>query len=143
MASIMGVIFIFILYIIIYYALKIMYRDVKDGRKKSYNKGNRYGLEITAIGGNQDLEQGSLMILYEAINIGRAEDNQIILSEPFVSAYHGKVYMKNNLLLLEDLKSTNGIYVNGSKIVEKIKLLPNDTIAIGNALFTVLKLDNE
>lgn len=33
-AGFFGIVFIIILYVIIYYALKIMYRDVKNGGKK-------------------------------------------------------------------------------------------------------------
>jgi len=47
-AGVFGAVFIVILYVIIYYALKIMYKDVKNGGKKkrpSTVKGN-YGLEI-------------------------------------------------------------------------------------------------
>ena len=48
-------------------------------------------------------------------------------------------YTKNNNLYVEDLNSTNGIYVNGEKIEEKLKLIADDEIKIGSAIFKVLK----
>ena len=35
-----GIIFIILLYVIIYYALKIMYKDVKTGGKRKNNNSN-------------------------------------------------------------------------------------------------------
>lgn len=137
-----GIVFIIILYLIIYYALKIMYKDVKTGGKKNTNPNlNKYGLEITKAGGNEDLEEESVMLIRGDVTIGRMEDNSIVLSEPFVSGHHARVYAKNNTLYIEDLNSTNGIYVNQEKIEGKIKLTTGDEIKIGSAIFTVLRAD--
>lgn len=137
-----GIVFIIILYLIIYYALKIMYKDVKTGGKKNTNPNlNKYGLEITKAGGNEDLEEESVMLIRGDVTIGRMDDNSIILSEPFVSGHHARVYAKNNTLYIEDLKSTNGIYVNEEKVEGKIKLTTGDEIKIGSAIFTVLRAD--
>ena len=137
-----GIVFIIILYLIIYYALKIMYKDVKTGGKKNTNPNlNKYGLEITKAGGNEDLEEESVMLIRGDVTIGRMDDNAIILSEPFVSGHHARVYAKNNTLYIEDLNSTNGIYVNDEKVEGKIKLTTGDEIKIGSAIFTVLRSD--
>lgn len=139
-----GIVFIIILYLIIYYALKIMYKDVKTGGKRNTNSNsnlNQYGLEITKAGGNEDLEEESVMLIRGDVTIGRMDDNSIVLSEPFVSAHHARVYAKNNTLYIEDLNSTNGIYVNEEKVQEKIKLSTGDEIKIGSAIFTVLRAD--
>ena len=47
--------------------------------------------------------------------------------------------VKNNNLYIEDLNSTNGIYVNGERIEERLSLLADDEIKIGSAIFKVLK----
>lgn len=57
-----GIIFIILLYVIIYYALKIMYKDVKTGGKaKNNNSGIRYGIEVIQTGVNSTLEQGAVV----------------------------------------------------------------------------------
>ena len=142
MAFVFGIAFIVFLYGIIYYSLKIMYKDVKTGGKKNTNPNlNKYGLEITKAGGNEDLEEESVMLIRGDVTIGRMDDNSIILSEPFVSGHHARVYAKNNTLYIEDLNSTNGIYVNEEKVEGKIKLTTGDEIKIGSAIFTVLRAD--
>ena len=60
-----GIIFIILLYVIIYYALKIMYKDVKTGGKaKNNNSGIRYGIEVIQTGVNSTLEQGAVVQIF-------------------------------------------------------------------------------
>ena len=135
-----GIIFIVLLYVIIYYALKIMYKDVKTGgKKKNSQSEKKFGIEVVSPGSNTELEQGSVFIVRREVTIGRKEDNMIVLSEPFVSGYHCKIYIKNNGLFIEDLNSTNGLYVNEEKVDDTVKLVPNDEIKIGSAVFNVLR----
>lgn len=140
MTFIGGILFIIILYLIIYYSLKIMYKDVKTGGKpKSSNSERVYGLEVLESGVNSTLEQGSVIPIRGNVTLGRKQDNVIIFTEPFVSGNHGKIYTKNNSLYIEDLNSTNGIYVNGERIEEQFKLIADDEIKIGSAVFKVLR----
>lgn len=135
-----GIIFIILLYVIIYYSLKIMYKDVKTGGKRKNNSsGIRYGMEVIQTGVNSTLEQGSVVPIRGITTLGRKAENTIILTEPFVSGNHAKLYIKNNSLYIEDLNSTNGVYVNNDKINEKFKLIAGDEIKIGSAIFRVLK----
>ena len=56
-------IFIIILYVILYYALKIMYKDVKNGGKKRRPPRNngKYGLEIIKSGDAKEAKEGSII----------------------------------------------------------------------------------
>ena len=135
-----GIVFIILLYVIIYYALKIMYKDVKTGGKARNNSsGIRYGIEVIQTGVNSTLEQGSVVPIRGIITLGRKPENTIVLTEPFVSGNHAKIYAKNNNLYVEDLNSTNGVYVNNERIQEKYKLVADDEVKIGSAIFKVLK----
>ena len=140
-AGIFGVVFIIILYVIIYYALKIMYRDVKNGGKKRrppIAKGN-FGLEIINSGEGKDLKDGSIIPIRSDLTIGRKDDNSIVLGDPHVSGNHAKIIVRNDLLFIEDLNSTNGTFLNGNKINGKAKLSNKDEIMIGTAVFKILK----
>ena len=135
-----GIIFIILLYVIIYYELKIMYKDVKTGGKaKNNNSGIRYGIEVIQTGVNSTLEQGAVVPIRGIITLGRKAENTIVLTEPFVSGNHARIYAKNNNLYVEDLNSTNGVYVNNERIEEKYKLIADDEVKIGSAIFKVLK----
>lgn len=137
---IFGVIFIIILYFIIFYALKIMYKDVKGGDKRKQSPVKRnYGIEVLSIGENQGLEEGTILLLRNEITIGRKEGNTIKLSDKYVSGNHAKIDIKNNEIIIEDLASTNGVFVNDEKIDKYVKLRANDQIRIGSAIFKIIR----
>lgn len=140
-AGAFGMVFIVILYVIIYYALKIMYRDVKNGGKKrrpSVIKGS-YGLEVINSGKGKDLKDGSIIPIRSDLTIGRKDTNSIVLGDQHVSGNHAKVIVRNDSLYIEDLSSTNGTFLNGNKINGKVKLSNKDEIKIGTAVFKILK----
>lgn len=140
-AGAFGIVFIVILYVIIYYALKIMYRDVKNGGKKRRPpvvKGN-YGLEIINSGNGRDLKDGSIIPIRSDLTIGRKDNNSIVLGDQHVSGNHAKIIVRNDSLYIEDLNSTNGTYLNGSKINRRMKLSNKDEIKIGTSIFKILR----
>ena len=65
----------------------------------------------------------------ETISIGR-ERGDIVLKNPAVSAKHAQVRVEQNDFILEDLKSTNGTFINKGRISTQ-KLRHGDVIGIG------------
>lgn len=138
-AVIFSVIFIIILYVIIYYALKIMYKDVKTGGRRRPQKSKRnYGLEVISSGDNFNIKEGSVIPIRDVVTIGRKEDNSIVIPDPHVSGNHARIIVKNNILFIEDLNSTNGVFVNNKRVENKTKLFGKDEITIGTVKFKVL-----
>jgi pSer/pThr/pTyr-binding forkhead associated (FHA) protein len=62
--------------------------------------------------------------------IGRSPNCDIYLSSESVSRRHARLSFRNEEYFIEDLNSTNGLYVNGIR-VEKCVLRNNDQIEIG------------
>ena len=62
--------------------------------------------------------------------LGRRPYNDIVLDNLAVSGEHAVFQMSGNDVVLEDLSSTNGTYVNGTAVTERL-LLNDDTINIG------------
>ena len=52
----------------------------------------------------------------KTITIGRAPQNDIVLSNPSVSSKHAVFKIEKELITLEDVGSTNGTIVNGERI---------------------------
>jgi pSer/pThr/pTyr-binding forkhead associated (FHA) protein len=69
--------------------------------------------------------------------IGRVEDNLFQIAEPSVSSHHCEVHLHGDEVLIRDLNSTNGTFINGEKITEST-LKPGQTLRLGNV---ELKLD--
>mgnify|MGYP002625162750 FL=1 len=134
-----GIIFIILLYVIIYYALKIMYKDVKSGGRKRPNNARRsYGIEVLNIVDSSNIKKGSVIPIRGMVTMGRKEENTVVLSDPHVSGQHAKFLIKNNILYVEDLNSTNGTFVNNKQVSGKVKLFGKDEIRIGTNVFRVL-----
>ena len=131
------ILIIVIVYLIIFMALRIMYKDIKNGDKKRVKK-KPFGLEIINAGENNSLKNGGVIPLQNGATIGRKSDNMIILNDEYVSNHHAKIYIKNTDYYLQDLKSTNGTYLNSDKVTEQIMLEKGDLIEIGTSQFKVI-----
>lgn len=132
------IIIIGIIYLIIIYALRLMYKDMKNSDKKIEKRKKQFGLEIINCGLNNELRKGSVIPISRELTIGRKEDNMIVLPESYVSGHHARIYIKNTNYILEDLNSTNGTILNGEKIEGKSYLRVDDEIEIGTIVFRVI-----
>jgi ABC-type multidrug transport system ATPase subunit len=52
----------------------------------------------------------------ERVSIGRANDNNMVLDHPLVSRYHALLERMGGRFRLKDLQSSNGVFVNGTRI---------------------------
>jgi pSer/pThr/pTyr-binding forkhead associated (FHA) protein len=64
------------------------------------------------------------------VNIGRAPDNDLTIDNLAVSDHHARLYPEGDRLVIEDLSSLNGTFVNDVRI-ERTTLRDGDTILIG------------
>ena len=71
--------------------------------------------------------------------IGRVEDNLFQIAEASVSSHHCEVHLRGTEVLIRDLNSTNGTFINGEKVTES-PLKPGQTLRLGNV---ELKLEVE
>ena len=84
-----------------------------------------------------DRELAECAVGMHAVTIGRLPDNDLVIDNPAVSGRHARVYKEGNHYVLEDLKSTNGTFVN-DKPVARHTLLEGDVILVAkhSVLFT-------
>jgi pSer/pThr/pTyr-binding forkhead associated (FHA) protein len=137
---VMRFIIIAIIYIIIIFALRIMYKDMKGGagvKKKPVIK-KTMGLEVIERGENFNLRVGAVIPLNDELTIGRKADNLLILGDKFVSSKHAIIYIKNTDYILRDLGSTNGTLKNKKKVTDRVFIKKGDEIQIGTSIFKVL-----
>jgi pSer/pThr/pTyr-binding forkhead associated (FHA) protein len=66
----------------------------------------------------------------DVITIGRNPTNDIHIDNLSVSKQHARIIKDKGVYLVEDLKSTNGTYLN-EKIVSRAEIQHNDTVTIG------------
>lgn len=98
-------------------------------KQRLARKATQLGQEPTAIAEQIVLSQGST-------TIGRAQSNDIVLSSKLVSSHHAKIMTFGNSAYIQDLDSTNGIYVNGKPKQYQV-LHQGDSVHIGNYHFII------
>ena len=80
-------------------------------------------------------EPGMIYDLEGAIVLGRGERAEIRLEDPFASSQHARVYEQGNIVVIEDLHSTNGTYLNEELLQTPRPLHPGDRVRIGESEF--------
>lgn len=76
--------------------------------------------------------------------IGRSRDNEIYIKSKFVSRHHAQLVSDDNGCVIEDLNSTNGVFL-GEKQVKKYRLRDGDKISVGvhELAYHDLRLDQQ
>ena len=72
-----------------------------------------------------------------AVTIGRAEDSTLVLTDDYASSRHAKLTLRDGDWYLEDLGSTNGTYLDRTKVIGPTLVPPGAPVRIGK---TVLEL---
>src|SRR4051812_42300191 len=71
------------------------------------------------------------------ITVGRAEENDVCLPRRNVSKKHTGIALEGGAIVVRDLASTNGTWVNGRKLEAPQSVGPSDRICIGDFTLTV------
>jgi hypothetical protein len=75
------------------------------------------------------------------IVVGRSSELDMVLVEDMVSRKHAKITASTDQIIIQDLGSTNGTFVNGEKI-KKARLKEGDRILIGTSIIKLVAVDN-
>lgn len=74
------------------------------------------------------------------IVVGRSSELDMVLVEDMVSRRHAKIIVSDDQIVIQDLGSTNGTFVNGEKI-KRAKLNEGDRILIGTSIIKLVTAD--
>jgi len=66
----------------------------------------------------------------EKTTVGRVEDNSFQIAEPSVSSHHAELLLRGNDVIVRDLNSTNGTFINGEKVTES-SIKPGQILRLG------------
>lgn len=76
----------------------------------------------------------------QPFTIGRAEDNDLCVpDDPYISGRHARLYLQSGYAVIDDLGSTNGTFVNSTRIIEPNDLEIGDRIQIGGVILEAIK----
>ena len=152
--------FIAVLYLFLLWMMRSALRDLRrtsadlgpDGRGRgqdSYEDATGMHVASSGFGGDGDLGTPRLRVetaaglrdgvaydLSDGAVLGRGDEVDIQLEDSFASTAHARLVPQGDVVVLEDLGSTNGTYLNGEPVRGPQPLHVGDRIRIGDSEFT-------
>jgi hypothetical protein len=77
---------------------------------------------------------GMAFELADEITVGRAAGCHVTLDDTYVSQIHARVFRRDGQVLVEDLGSTNGTYLNRSRVSAPMVVHPGDHLQMGGVV---------
>jgi FHA domain len=112
------------------------YEDATGMHVASDGLGAEHGRPLLRVGAGAGLKTGSAYDLSEGALLGRGDGADIRLEDAFASTRHARLVPQGDVIVLEDLGSTNGTYLNGEPLRGPQPLHVGDQIKIGDSEFT-------
>src|SRR5271156_5184129 len=79
---------------------------------------------------NQGMTGRTFELNIERTTVGRVEDNTFQIADGSVSSHHAEILLRGSDIVIRDLNSTNGTFINNDKISESV-LTPGQTLRFG------------
>lgn len=129
-------IFVIIIYLFIFTIIRMIYLDLKtEGYKGEMSES--YLKLLNRIDSIPYPIKDSYSI-GDTLTLGRSSTNNISIKDPYVSKNHFRITKDEEIFFIEDLNSSNGTYLNGSKLQDIVILKNNDVIRTGEIEFIFL-----
>jgi len=130
---ILRILFLVFLYAFLGLAIWMLWRSVGSKQASQGNIAIPSLTLSTAIGA----ESKTQTFASNEVLIGRSQECDFVLEDPTVSSRHARLFYHLNQWWFEDLKSTNGSYLDGIRVEEPIVVKDNDEFYCGDAIFTI------
>jgi pSer/pThr/pTyr-binding forkhead associated (FHA) protein len=108
-------------------------KAARPARPSRGGRGDAHRLLVTS----GALAGTSLGLTDQQITVGRANDATLVLNDDYASSRHARLFPQNGQLIVEDLGSTNGTYLDRQKVTQPTPVPVGVPIRIGK---TVLEL---
>ncbi len=125
-------IFIALIYIFVWQIAKAIAAHLGAGQSRSRTKPGA-GLVVV----RSDTQAGTDLPIKDALVVGRSEEADFVLDDAYASEFHVRFVNQNGHVVLHDLGSTNGTYVNGRRVTVPTDLNQGDAVQIGKTVLEV------
>ena len=120
--------FLGLLYLFLFAVVRVLVRDLRAAAREPGTELGRLHVLASPAG---EPPAGAVFGLDAVTTIGRDVNNAIVVEDQFASAEHAVLTFRGRTWYVEDLASTNGTYVNGSRINGLAPIGFGDEIQIG------------
>lgn len=119
--------FLALLYLFLYAVARVLLRDLRAAAREP---GAELG-RLVVVDSPGDPPAGSVFALDAVTTIGRDVNNTIVIDDPFASSDHAALTFRGRAWYIEDLGSTNGTFINGSRVEGVAPLGFGDELQVG------------
>jgi hypothetical protein len=120
--------FLGLLYLFLFAVVRVLVRDLRAAAREPGTELGRLHVLASPAG---EPPAGAVFGLDAVTTIGRDVNNAIVVEDQFASAEHAVLTFRGRTWYVEDLASTNGTYINGSRIDGLAPIGFGDEIQIG------------
>lgn len=129
--AILRIIFLGLVYLFVWQVARAIGSHLGISVKRERKKGTR------VLFVRSETQQGQEFEVTDALTMGRSDETDVVLDDPYASDFHLRLVAQDGGLMLHDLGSTNGTYVNGRRASAPTQLRHGDTIQVGKTVLEI------
>lgn len=132
--SILKLVFLALLYLFLWQVARAIWAHVGAGAEADRRK--RAGADIVIV--HSDGQAGLRFAVRGGVVLGKSHEADIVLDDPYASDFHLRFGTEEGQVVVSDLGSTNGTYVNGRRIsAAPVALSRGDAVQVGKTIMEV------
>ncbi len=130
--TLLRLIFLGLVYLFVWQVARSMttHVGIRSGRRH-----RRRGTRVVVV--RSDSNAGLQFVIEDSVVIGRSEQADVVIADPYASDFHLRMTAKDGRIVLSDLGSTNGTYVNGRRVTVPTELARGDAVQVGKTVMEV------
>jgi len=129
--ALLRIIFLGLVYLFVWQVARAIGSHLGISVKRERKKGTR------VLFVRSESQQGQEFEVNDVIVMGRSSETDVVLDDPYASEFHLRLVAQDGGLMLHDLGSTNGTYVNGRRASAPTQLRQGDTIQVGKTVLEI------
>jgi pSer/pThr/pTyr-binding forkhead associated (FHA) protein len=135
--------FLALLYLFLFRVVQVVARELRAPTSDEVGNGQRdrkprRGVRLRIL--EPPEHEGELYPLGEEITVGRGGGCSIVLPDDhYVSTLHARLFRRGDEVLVEDLGSRNGTFLNGSPVTAATRLRRGDRVQFGQTVAEVIR----
>lgn len=129
--ALLRIIFLGLVYLFVWQVARAIGSHLGISVRRKRKEGSRVLFVRSETQQGQEFEVGDVVVL------GRSEETDVVLDDPYASEFHLRLVSQENGMMLHDLGSTNGTYVNGRRVSAPTELKRGDTIQVGKTVMEI------
>jgi pSer/pThr/pTyr-binding forkhead associated (FHA) protein len=71
----------------------------------------------------------------EQLTIGRSSESGLVIRDDYTSTHHARLMLWDENWVIEDLDSTNGTFLDGTRVTRPTAVAPGTPVTIGTTTF--------